>query len=71
MAEMLKMVPLVRMGTPASGSSSRRKVQTSYFTKLFAKFNTRFHQLPAPHLLRKSASNLKTTIKKASIRRLF
>ncbi len=32
----------------SNGSLSRRKVQTSYFTKLFAKFNTRFHQLPAP-----------------------
>ena len=32
----------------SNGSLSRRKVQTSCFTKLFAKFNTRFHRLSAP-----------------------
>ena len=56
-----------------SGASSRRKVQTSYFTKLFAKFNTRFYQLSAPDLRcpRKSVSNFKTPIKKASAREAF
>ena len=55
------------LGTPASGSSSRRKVQTSHFAKRFAKLNARFHQLSAPNHMASCRAELvkqKNTLRK-------